>query len=102
MSKNKANEQIIKLQKSLLSDEFQTQNTIKKLLVLPDKGFETSTGNSFWDVGEELQAELTQKVILPLQGQEHKVRTNTVEGHDGKSSHLTEITLTDLINSLPV
>lgn len=61
--------------------------------VLPDKDLKASTGDSFWDVGEKLQAELTQKVVLPLQGQEHKVRTHTVEGHDGKWSHWTQTTL---------
>lgn len=37
---------------------------------LPDKGLKTGTGDSLRDVREELQAELTQEVILPLQGQE--------------------------------
>lgn len=59
---------------------------IKRTLwsVLPDKGLKAGTGDSFWDVREELQAELTQKVVLPLQGQEHKIRTHTVQDHDGK------------------
>lgn len=64
---------------------------------LPDEGLETGTGNSFRDVGEELQAELTQEVILPLQGQQHQVRTHTAEEPDGKRSHLTEIITADLL-----
>lgn len=39
-----------------------------ELFTAPDEGLEAGAGDGFRDVREELQAELTQEVILPLQG----------------------------------
>lgn len=52
----------------------------KNKTILPDKSLQAGTCYRLRDVGKELQAELTQEVVLPLQGQKHKVWTNTVGG----------------------
>lgn len=66
------------------------------MFILPDKGLEAGTSDSLRDVREELQTELTEKIILLLQGQQHKVWTHTVEEYNGKWSHITEI-IVDLL-----
>lgn len=56
---------------------------IEQPVVVPDEGFEAGASDRFRDVREELQAELTQGVILLLQGQQHQVGTSAVKGHSG-------------------
>ncbi len=59
--------------------------------ILPDECLQARTGDSFWDVREELQAELTQEVVFLLKGQEHKVWTHTVERQIQQESHFTKL-----------
>lgn len=59
-----------------------------KQTVLPDKSLQAGTCYCLRDVGEELQAELTQEVVLPLQGQKHKVWTYTVGGAKMVNKHM--------------
>lgn len=45
--------------------------------VSPDEGFEAGAGNSLRYVMEKLQAELTQEVVLSLQGHQDQFGTHT-------------------------
>lgn len=63
-------------------------NKNTKKTVLPDESLQAGTCYCLRDVREELQAELTQEVVLLLQGQKYKVRTHTVGGTNMVNKHM--------------